>query len=135
MSLRKRKLVEEAFGWVKTIAGCAKVKVRGTLRVPEFHFTLAMAASNLIRLPKRIEELKAKIKLAFPAAYPHQAIARGHHRHHHHVRPITRGRSCRASPRSPTPTRPAASPKRQPSNPADGARAERLSFTAPNTGG
>ena len=69
MSLRKRKLVEEAFGWVKTIAGCAKVKVRESLHVPQFRFTLAMAASNLIRLPKRIEELKAKIKLAFPAAY------------------------------------------------------------------
>jgi transposase len=53
VSLRKRKLVEEAFGWAKTIAGCAKVKVRGLPRVG-FHFTLAMAAYNLIRLPKLI---------------------------------------------------------------------------------
>ncbi|MGH8514405.1 MAG: IS5 family transposase, partial [Gammaproteobacteria bacterium] len=53
VSLRKRKLVEEAFGWAKTIAGCAKVKVRGLARVG-FHFTLAMAAYNLIRLPKLI---------------------------------------------------------------------------------
>jgi transposase len=51
VSLRKRKLVEEAFGWAKTIAGCAKVKVRGLARVG-FHFTMAMAAYNLIRLPK-----------------------------------------------------------------------------------
>jgi len=55
VSLRKRKLVEEAFGWAKTIAGCAKVKVRGLARVG-FHFTLAMAAYNLIRLPKLIGE-------------------------------------------------------------------------------
>ena len=33
MSQRKRKLVEEAFGWAKTIAGLAKVKVRGLARV------------------------------------------------------------------------------------------------------
>jgi transposase len=56
VSQRKRKLVEEAFGWAKTIAGCAKVKVRGLARVG-FHFTLAMAAYNLIRLPKLIGEV------------------------------------------------------------------------------
>ena len=33
VSQRKRKLVEEAFGWGKTIAGLAKVKVRGLARV------------------------------------------------------------------------------------------------------
>ena len=56
VSQQKRKLVEEAFGWAKTIAGCAKVKVRGLARVG-FHFTLAMAAYNLIRLPKLIGEV------------------------------------------------------------------------------
>ena len=45
MSQRKRKLVEEAFGWGKTIAGLAKVKVRGLARV-RFKFTFAMAASS-----------------------------------------------------------------------------------------
>ena len=55
VSQRKRKLVEEAFGWAKTIAGCAKVKVRGLARVG-FQFTLAMTAYNLIRLPKLIGE-------------------------------------------------------------------------------
>jgi len=56
VSQQKRKLVEEAFGWAKTIAGCAKVKVRGLARVG-FHFTLAMAAYNLIRLPKLIGQV------------------------------------------------------------------------------
>jgi transposase len=50
-SQRKRKLIEEAFGWAKTIAGLAKVKVRGLARVRHC-FTLAMTAYNLIRMPK-----------------------------------------------------------------------------------
>ena len=45
------KLVEEAFGWGKTIAGIAKVKVRGLARV-RFKFTFAMAAYNPIRTPR-----------------------------------------------------------------------------------
>lgn len=51
VSQRKRKLVEEAFGWGKTIAGLAKVKVRGLARV-RFKFTFAMAAYNLIGMPR-----------------------------------------------------------------------------------
>jgi len=51
VSQRKRKLVEEAFGWGKTIAGVAKVKVRG-LRSVRHAFTFAMAAYNLIRMPR-----------------------------------------------------------------------------------
>ncbi len=51
VSQRKRKLVEEAFGWGKTIAGMAKVKVRGLARV-RFKFTFAMAAYNLIRMTR-----------------------------------------------------------------------------------
>ena len=50
VSQRKRKLVEEAFGWAKTIAGMAKVKVRGLPRV-RYQFTFAMAAYDLIRMP------------------------------------------------------------------------------------
>jgi hypothetical protein len=46
-----RKRIEEAFGWVKSIAGLAKVKYRGTARVG-FRFTFAMAAYNLVRLPR-----------------------------------------------------------------------------------
>jgi transposase len=51
VSQRKRKLIEEAFGWAKTIAGIAKVKVRGLARVRHC-FTLAMTAYNLIRMPR-----------------------------------------------------------------------------------
>ena len=51
VSQRKRKLIEEAFGWAKTIAGMAKMKVRGSPRV-RFQFTFAMAAYNLIRMPR-----------------------------------------------------------------------------------
>jgi hypothetical protein len=49
VSQRKRKLVEKAFGWGKTIAGLAKVKLRGLPRV-RFKFTFTMAAYNLIRM-------------------------------------------------------------------------------------
>ena len=51
VSQRKRKLVEKALGWGKTIAGMAKVKVRGLARV-SFKFTFTMAAYNLIRMPR-----------------------------------------------------------------------------------
>jgi transposase len=55
VSQRKRKLIEEAFGWAKTIAGMAKVKVRGLARVRHC-FTLAMVAYNLIRMPRLLAE-------------------------------------------------------------------------------
>ena len=55
VSQRTRKRIEEAFGWAKTIAGCAKVKVRGLARV-RHHFTFAMAAYNLIRMPRLLAE-------------------------------------------------------------------------------
>jgi len=50
-SQRRRKLVEEAFGWAKTIGGLARVKLRGLPRIG-YQFTFAMAAYNLIRMPK-----------------------------------------------------------------------------------
>jgi hypothetical protein len=50
-SQRRRKLIEEAFGWAKTIAGLAKVKVRGIAYV-RHRFTFAMAAYNLVRMPR-----------------------------------------------------------------------------------
>jgi transposase len=46
-----RKRIEEVFGWAKTQAGLAKTRFRGTRRV-DAAFTLALAAYNLIRLPK-----------------------------------------------------------------------------------
>jgi transposase len=46
-----RKRIEEVFGWIKSSAGLAKVKLRGQRRV-DAAFTLALAAYDLIRLPK-----------------------------------------------------------------------------------
>jgi transposase len=54
VSQRCRKRIEEVFGWIKTSAGLAKVKLRGRARV-NAAFTLALAAYNLIRLPKLLE--------------------------------------------------------------------------------
>ncbi len=51
VSQRRRKRIEEVFGWVKGSAGLAKVKLRGRARV-DAAFTLGLAAYNLIRLPK-----------------------------------------------------------------------------------
>ena len=51
ISQRCRKRIEEVFGWIKTAAGFASVKVRGKPRV-NATFTLAVAAYNLIRFPK-----------------------------------------------------------------------------------
>jgi transposase len=55
VSQRARKRIEEAFGWAKTIAGLAKTKLRGTRRVA-FRFTFAMAAYNLIRMPRLLAQ-------------------------------------------------------------------------------
>ena len=49
VSQRKRKRVEEIFGWIKTIAGLRKTKHRGRKRVG-WMFTFAAAAFNLVRL-------------------------------------------------------------------------------------
>ena len=51
VSLRIRKRIEEAFGWAKTVAGLRKARHRGPPKV-DWQFTLAMAAYNLVRLPK-----------------------------------------------------------------------------------
>lgn len=50
-SLRARKRIEEAFGWIKTVAGLRRARLRGLARV-DWSFTFAFAAYNLIRLPK-----------------------------------------------------------------------------------
>ena len=49
------KRIEEAFGWIKTVAGQRKTKFRGVDRVG-WAFTLAVAAYNLVRLPKLLAE-------------------------------------------------------------------------------
>lgn len=55
VSQRIRKRIEEAFGWIKTIAGQEKTRFRGTDRVG-WAFTFAAAAYNLVRLPKLLPE-------------------------------------------------------------------------------
>jgi transposase len=49
ISQRRRKVVEEFFGWLKTVAGQRKTKYRGLWRVG-WAFTLAAAAYNLVRM-------------------------------------------------------------------------------------
>ena len=51
VSQRKRKLVEEPFGWGKTVGPIRKTMLRGVTRV-RAQFTLTMAAYNLAKLPR-----------------------------------------------------------------------------------
>ncbi len=51
VSQRIRKRIEEAFGWAKTVAGLRKARHRGLPKI-DWQFTLAMAAYNLVRLPR-----------------------------------------------------------------------------------
>jgi transposase len=55
VSQRIRKRIEEAFGWIKTVAGQEKTKLRGRERVG-WAFTFAAAAYNLVRLPKLLAQ-------------------------------------------------------------------------------
>ena len=48
-SQRKRKLIEQGFGWAKTVGGIRQVMVRGLKRVDQM-FVLTMAAYNLVRM-------------------------------------------------------------------------------------
>ena len=52
-SQRIRKRIEEAFGWIKAVAGLRKTKLRGLAKV-DWAFTFAAAAYNLMRAPKLI---------------------------------------------------------------------------------
>ena len=49
ISQKKRKRIEECFGWLKTIALMRKVRHRGTLKV-DWIFTFASAPYNLVRM-------------------------------------------------------------------------------------
>jgi transposase len=51
VSQRKRKRIEECFGWLKTIALLRKVRHRGLFKI-DWVFILACAAYNLVRLRK-----------------------------------------------------------------------------------
>jgi transposase len=50
-SQRIRKRIEEAFGWIKTVAGLRQTKLRGRPKVA-WAFTFAAAAYNLVRAPR-----------------------------------------------------------------------------------
>jgi transposase len=50
-SRRIRKRIEEAFGWIKTVAGLRQTKLRGLAKV-DWAFTFATAAYDLVRVPK-----------------------------------------------------------------------------------
>ena len=49
ISQRKRKRVEEIFGWLKTVGGMRKLRHRGLERVA-WMFTFGLAAYNLVRM-------------------------------------------------------------------------------------
>jgi hypothetical protein len=49
ISQQKRKLIEQGFGWAKTIGGMRQVMVRGVKKVDQL-FVLTMAAYNLVRM-------------------------------------------------------------------------------------
>ena len=49
VSQRKRKRIEECFGWLKTIALLRKVRHRGIFKV-DWMFAFACAAYNLVRM-------------------------------------------------------------------------------------
>jgi len=55
ISQRIRKRIEEAFGWIKTVAGLRRTRLRGLPKV-DWAFTFAAAAYNLVRLPKLLAE-------------------------------------------------------------------------------
>jgi len=55
ISQRKRKRIEECFGWLKTIALLRKVRHRGLLKV-DWVFTFACAAYNLVRMRNLIAQ-------------------------------------------------------------------------------
>ena len=49
VSLRKRKRIEEIFGWLKTVGCLRKLRHRGVIKV-KWIFTFAVAAYNLVRM-------------------------------------------------------------------------------------
>ena len=55
ISQRKRKRIEEIFGWGKTVGGLGQLKLRGLEKVKAV-FVFACAAYNIVRLPKLLEQ-------------------------------------------------------------------------------
>jgi len=57
VSQRKRKRIEECFGWLKTIALMRKLRHRGVCRV-DWIFTFACAAYNLVGMRNLVEGVR-----------------------------------------------------------------------------
>lgn len=55
ISQRRRKLVEEPFGWMEVIGGLRKLRHRGQAKAAAI-FTLAAAAYNLVRMRRLLAE-------------------------------------------------------------------------------
>lgn len=55
VSQRRRKLVEEPYGWMKTVGGLAKLRHRGKAKASAI-YTFARAAYNLVRLRRLLAE-------------------------------------------------------------------------------
>jgi len=53
---RIRKRIEASFGWVKTVVGLCKPKLRGLPKV-DWAFTFAFTANNLVQLPNLMAAL------------------------------------------------------------------------------
>ena len=56
VSQQKRKLIEQGFGWAKTVGRLRQVMVRGLQRVDQM-FVLTMAAYNLTRM-RTLEKIR-----------------------------------------------------------------------------
>jgi transposase len=56
ISQRKRKRIEEVFGWSNITGGLAQLKLRGFAKVNAL-FIFAMAAYNIVRLPKLLQSI------------------------------------------------------------------------------
>jgi len=54
ISQHKRKLVEQAFGWMKTVGGLRKLRHRGG-RLVHWIFTFAAAAYNIVRMRRLVD--------------------------------------------------------------------------------
>jgi hypothetical protein len=59
VSQRRRKLIEEAFGWAKSIGGLARPMRQGAARMAFAAFTFAMAVYDLVRLPRLMAQAAA----------------------------------------------------------------------------
>ncbi len=58
ISQQKRKLVEQGFGWMKTIGGLRKLRHRGG-RLVDWIFTFTAAAYNIVRMRRLFSETVA----------------------------------------------------------------------------